>query len=182
MLGAVHVFAEEVAEEGGGGLELVLPHTYELIAGLIAFGFVFLAIRLWAWPAISRMLENRQQAIAAQLQEAEQSKTEAQGLLDDYRKQLDEAKSEAGRIIEEARQTAEQLRGETVDRANAEAEQILTRARQEAETEKERALADARNEVANITIDLTERLVGENLDQDRQRRLVEQYLTELENR
>ncbi len=66
--------------------------------------------------------------------------------------------------------------------ATAEADQILTRARQEAETEKERALADARNEVANITIDLTERLVGENLDEERQRRLVEQYLTELEGR
>ena len=74
------------------------------------------------------------------------------------------------------------MRDETAQRATAEAEQIVTRARQEAETEKERALADARNEVANITIDLTERLVGENLDEERQRRLVEQYLTELEGR
>ena len=86
------------------------------------------------------------------------------------------------RIIDEARQTAEQLRGETAERASAEADQILARARQEAENEKERALADARNEVANITIDLTERLVGESLDEEGQRRLVEQYLSELEGR
>ena len=179
MIG-VQILAAEAEE--GGRLDLLLPALPELIAGIIAFTFVFIAIRLWAWPAINRMLEARQQAISGQLQEAEQSKVEAQSLLDDYRKQLDEAKSEASRIIDEARQTAEQLRGETAERASAEADQILARARQEAETEKGRALADARNEVANITIDLTERLVGESLDEEGQRRLVEQYLSELEGR
>ena len=92
MIG-VQILAAEAEE--GGRLDLLLPALPELIAGIIAFTFVFIAIRLWAWPAMNKMLEARQQAISGQLQEAEQSKVEAQSLLDDYRKQLDEAKGEA---------------------------------------------------------------------------------------
>ncbi len=134
----------------------------------------------WAFPAINRSLENRQQAISGQLKEAEERKTEAQSLLDDYRAQLADAKNEANRIIEEARAQAEGVRSDLVAKAQAEAEQIVTRAREEAINEKTRALQAARQEVATLSIDLAERVVGESLDGDRQRGLVERYLAELE--
>jgi len=106
---SVILAAEE--EEAGGGLELLLPPTAELIAGIIAFAVVFFFMWKWAWPAINRSLENRQQAIGGQLKEAEATKVEAQSLLDDYRSQLAEAKGEANRIVEEARARAETVRG-----------------------------------------------------------------------
>ena len=151
--------------EGGGGLDLLLPATNELIAGIIAFAIVFFFIRLWAWPAIDRSLENRRQAISGQLEDAEKAKVEAETLLEDYRKQMEEARAKGAEIIEEARVTAEQLKSDIVAKANAEAEQIVAKAREEG---------------ANLSIDLAERVVGQSLDRETQLGLVQRYLAELE--
>jgi F-type H+-transporting ATPase subunit b len=170
--------AEEEAEEGN--IALVLPETYELIAGVIAFGIVFFFVWKWAFPAINRSLENRQQAISGQLKEAEAAKVEAQSLLDDYRAQLADAKGEANRIVEEARAQAEAVRSEVVSRSEAEAEEIVAKARTDAASEKTRALQEARREVAGLSIDLAEKVVGESLDREAQQGLIERYLDDLE--
>lgn len=170
--------AEEEAEEGN--IALVLPETYELIAGVIAFGIVFFFVWKWAFPAINRSLENRQQAISGQLKEAEAAKVEAQSLLDDYRAQLADAKGEANRIVEEARAQAEAVRAELVSRSEAEAGEIVAKARADAASEKSRALQEARREVTGLSIDLAEKVVGESLDREAQHGLIERYLADLE--
>lgn len=175
---SVILAAEE--EEAGGGLDLLLPPTSELIAGIIAFTVVFFFMWKWAWPAINRSLENRQQAIGGQLKEAEATKVEAQSLLDDYRSQLAEAKGEANRIVEEARARAETVRSDLVAKAETEANQIVVKAREDAANEKARALQEARREVADLSIDLAEKVVGENLDREAQHGLIERYLADLE--
>ncbi len=72
------------------------------------------------------------------------------------------------------------MRQDIVAKANAEAEEIVGKARQEAATERERALEEARQEVANLSVDLAERLVGQSLDRKAQLGLVSQYLDDLE--
>lgn len=168
------------AEEGDGGVSLLLPATPELIAGIIAFAIVFFFIWRWAVPAIDKSLEDRQRAIAGQMQEAEQTMAEAERLLEDYRAQMAQAREKENELIEEARAEAEQIRADLIAKANADAEQIVQRARQDAEAERAQVLADARSEVANLSIDLAERVVGANLDQETQRGLVERYIQELE--
>jgi F-type H+-transporting ATPase subunit b len=176
MLNAASSVILAAEEEGGGGIDLLLPATAELIAGIIAFATVFFFMWKWAWPAINRSLENRQQAISGQLKEAETAKVEAQSLLDDYRSQL----AEANHIVEEARARAETVRSDLVAKAETEADQIVTKAREDAANEKARALQEARREVADLSIDLAERVVGENLDREAQHGLIERYLADLE--
>jgi F-type H+-transporting ATPase subunit b len=180
MLNAATSILLAAEEEGGGGIDLLLPATSELIAGIIAFGVVFLFIWKWAWPAINRSLESRQQAIGGQLKEAEATKLEAKSLLDDYRAQMADAKAEAGRIVDEARAQAETVRSDLVAKAEAEAGQIVGKAREDAANEKARALQEARQEVADLSIDLAEKVVGENLDRAAQHGLIERYLADLE--
>lgn len=172
--------AAEEAENGEGGLEILLPATSELIAGIIAFAIVFFFIWRFAGPAINRALEQRQAAISGQIEEAEKAKAEAESLLADYKAQLAEAKAEGNRIVEEARETAEQLRADTVSKAEEEAEQIRAKAREEAEAEKSRALAEARSEVGDISVDLAGRIVGESLDRQAHQELINRYLADLE--
>ena len=160
-LSTVLILAAEEAEEGDN-LALVLPEPYELFAGIIAFGIVFFFVWKWAFPAIDKMLEDRQRAIKGQMEDAEATKAEAQSLLN------------------EARESAEAMKNDIVAKAQAEAEQIATKARSDAATERDRALASAREEVANLSIDLAERVVGENLDRTAQLGLVERYLADLE--
>jgi F-type H+-transporting ATPase subunit b len=179
LLFATILFAEE-GEESTSNVALVLPETAELIAGIIAFAIVFFFVWRWALPTLSKTLENRQKAVAGQLTEAERAKKEAESLVADYKAQLAEAKTDANRIVEEARDAAEQMKSDIVTKAEDEASQILSKARTEAESEKSRALAEARTEVGEISVDLAGKIVGESLDAEAHQDLVERYLSDLE--
>ncbi len=172
--------AAEETDSGEGGLEILLPATSELIAGIIAFAIVFFFVWRYAVPAINRALEQRQAAIAGQIQEAEKAKAEAESLLSDYKAQLADARNEANRIVEEARQDAEQVRADVIAKAEEEAAQIRAKAREDATAEKERALSDARTQVGDISVDLAGRIVGESLDAQAHRELIDRYLADLE--
>ena len=167
-------------ESDSGGLEILLPPIEELIAGIIAFSIVFFFIWRFAVPGINRMLEQRQAAIAGQIEDAEKAKTEAESLLSDYRGQLAESKAEGNKIVEEARQTAEEMKAEILAKAEAEAEQIRAKAREDAAGEKARALADAKSQVGDISVDLAGKIVGESLDADAHKALIDRYLSDLE--
>jgi F-type H+-transporting ATPase subunit b len=169
-----------VAQEEGSGLDLLLPPIPELVAGIVAFAIVFSFIWRFAAPALNRLLEQRQAAISGQIAEAEKAKSEAESLRRDYQAQLDQAKTEANRIIDEARETADQMRADIVARAETEAEQIREKAREEAAAEKSRALAEARSQVGNISVDLAEKIVGESLDAEAHQSLIDRYLADLE--
>lgn len=180
ILAQILPIAAEEAENGEGGLDILLPPTNELIAGIIAFAVVFFFIWRYAVPAINRALEQRQAAIAGQIADAEKAKTEAETLLADYKAQLAEARAEANRIVEEARDDAEQVKADIVSKAEQEADQIRAKAREEAMAEKERALSEARSEVGDISVDLAGRIVGESLDAQAHRELIDRYLADLE--
>ena len=167
------------AEEEASGADLLIPDLRELGAGIIAFAIVFFFIWKWAIPAFNEMLENRQKAIKADLEAAESEKAEAAALKEDYANQLSGAREEATRIVEEARQAGESARADIVARAEGEAEEIKARAHQELDAERERAMGAMRREVAGLSLDVAEKLVGETLDRSGQQALVDQFIDEL---
>jgi F-type H+-transporting ATPase subunit b len=167
-------------EGGGSAADLLLPAWPELVAGIIAFSIVFVFVRIWVWPSLTKTIEQRQTAMQGQYSEAEKAKQEAESLLTDYRAQLADSKAEGNRIIEEARGTAEQMKSEVLAKAQADADQLLEKAREEADAEKDRALADARKEVGSISVDLASQIVGESLDADTHQALINRYLADLE--
>ena len=173
------VAAEEAAESGG--LDLLLPATSELVAGIIAFAIIFYFMWRWVVPTLSATLARRQEAERSRLEAAESTKEEAEQLASQYREQLAGAKDEGARIVDEARQDAESVRAETIARAQQEADEIVARARDEANAEAARALEEARSTVANLSVDLAEKVVGRSLDREAQMGLVEDYLEELES-
>jgi F-type H+-transporting ATPase subunit b len=173
-----YILAASEGEESA--VELLLPAWPELIAGIIAFSLVYFFVWRWVWPSLNKMMETRQAAIAGQMTEAEKAKTEAESLRSDYQSQLADARAEGSRMIEEARQSAEQMKVDIVAKAEADAEQIRARAREEAAGEKERALTEARSQVGEISVDLAGKIVGESLDQKAHQALIDRYLADLE--
>ena len=169
-----------IAAEEKSGLFLILPAPEELVWGTVTFAVLAVLIWRFAGPAIRRSLDARQAAIAGSIEDAEKAKTEAQSLLEDYRQQLAQSQAESNRIIDEARRTAEAIRTDTISRANVEAEEIRQKAREDAATEVDRARESLRSEVANLSVDLAERVVQQSLDRETQLGLVERYLEELE--
>ena len=180
FLNALAVLAQE-EDESSSNVDLVLPETAELMAGIIAFSIVFFFIWKWAWPTINKTLEQRQAAMTGRIQEADRTKAEAESLLADYKSQLSEAKTEGNRIIEDARVTAEQMKSDLLLKAESEADNIRGKAREDAASEKSRALADARSQVGDISVDLAGKIVGESLDAEAHQALIDRYLADLES-
>lgn len=169
------------AEEGEvrDGLDLVLPPVEELIWGALAFVVVFGILAKVAFPKIRQMVEAREREIVGNLEEAEAARNEAKGQLDEYKKQLAEARAEANKIIEEARQSAEQVRKDIIAKAEGEADQIVSRASEQIEAERNRTMSELRGEVAALAVQLAEKVVLGEIDQSRRKQLVDSYISEV---
>jgi F-type H+-transporting ATPase subunit b len=172
------VVAQEQVEETNEPKDLY-PHLNELVVGAIAFGVLFFFVWKWVLPRLGRVLEERRQAIQGSLEEAEKARRDADQLLAQYEQRLRDAGSEAGRIIEEARKTAEQMRKDLLARAEEEANQMVARAQEEVRGERDRAIQSLRRQLAEASVELAGRVVGETLDRDRHVRLVEQYIDDV---
>ena len=172
------ILATEAADEGEG-IDLLIPESSELIAGVIAFGIIFFFVWKWVLPTLKTTLENRQAAIKSDLEAAEAAKVEAESLREDYRNQLASARDEASEIVESSRQAGESVKADIVARAEAEAESIKERAQDELAAERDRASAAIRREVVSLSLDVAEKVVGQSLDRDGQQALVEQYIDDL---
>jgi F-type H+-transporting ATPase subunit b len=151
----------------------------ELIVGAIAFAIVFFFMWKWVLPRVNQMLEERRRRIQADLEKAEQTRREAEQLLARYEEQLKEARGEANRIVEDARKTAESMRKDMLAKAEDEARQVVGRAQQEIRSERDRTFEELRRDVADLTVDLASRVIGQALDRRRHGKLVEEYIAEL---
>ncbi len=157
----------------------ILPATNELVIGGLAFLILLVAMYKFAFPAIQNGMNARTQKIRDNLDEAERTKSEASRILEDYQRQLADAKSESARIIDEARQTAEQMRRDLMVRAEAEVTELRDRTRSEIDAAQQRAVADLRDQVSQLAIGAAEVVVQKNLDRDTNRALVERYIEQV---
>ena len=167
-----------VAEGGGegGSSNPILPATNEIIWGGISFVILLVLMYKVGYPAIKKGMEARADKIRDSLAEADKAKSEAQSVLDEYRRQLADAKNEAGRIVEEARQAADKMRQDLRKQAEAEVAEIKSRAQEDITAQATRTMADLRARVALLSIELAEKVVEKNLDKDTNRALVESFI------
>jgi F-type H+-transporting ATPase subunit b len=193
--------AEEIAEENGaehadvecipilveGGTvdecheapSPILPPLNELIWGSLSFVILFFLLAKFAFPSIKKGMEGRSERIRTDLQQAESAKADAQRVLEEYRAQLADAKTEAGRIIEEARQQADALKRDQEQRVQGELSAMRERAASDVEAARNQALADLRNDVAQLVSEGVDRVVRGGIDPATQQRLVEEYINSL---
>ena len=174
--------AEETAEHGAeeaSGLALVLPAIDELIWGTVAFIIVLGFLSKVAFPKIKQSLEAREQQIQGDLESAEKAKADATRELEQYRAQVADARSEGNRIIEEARQSAEQVRKDLIAKVETEAQGITQRAQEQISAERDRTLRDLQQQIADLSIELASKVVGRSIDPASQRDLVDAYIKEV---
>jgi F-type H+-transporting ATPase subunit b len=175
MLAALILAAEEADPK-----RFVLPHGDELIWGIIAFTLLFTFLAWKVFPMVNKMLAERAAKIRAGFEASEKSKLEADRLLDQYRKQLDEARGDAQKIIEEAKRTAESLRKDLVEKAERESQEIVNRARADVAGEADRARQQLRAELANLSLELARRVIERELAQpETAREFVDRTIQEL---
>jgi len=163
--------------EGGGGV-------YDMNTGLsvwtlIVFaGLVFL-LGKFAWGPILKMVDEREKGIQSALDQAAASNAEAAKLLEQHKAQIADARRQASELIAEGRSAGETVRKEIEEKARVEAQSILDRAKSEIERERDAALETLRKESVELALAAASRLMQENLDQAKDRAIVERYLAEL---
>jgi F-type H+-transporting ATPase subunit b len=161
----------------------LLPHLSELIVGGIAFVLLFLFLRAKVFPVFEKTYAERRDAIEGGMERASAAEEEAKEVLAQYREQLADARHEAARLREDAREQGAQIIAEMREQAQAEARRITDQAHQQIEADKVQALQQLRQQVGSLATDLAGRIVGESLEDDaRQRRVVDRFLDELETR
>jgi len=159
----------------------LVPNLTELIIGAISFFIVFGALAKILIPRITKLLAERTDLIEGGLARSEQAQEEANRVLAQYKEQLDEARHEASRMREEAREQGAQIIAEMRQQAEAEARRIAESAQAQIESERQQALTSLRAEVGTLATELASRIVGESLsDQALQGRMVDRFLDELE--
>jgi F-type H+-transporting ATPase subunit b len=157
----------------------ILPEGKEILWGGISFVLVMIILAWKGWPAIKAGLKAREDRIRGDLERAEQARVEAETSLEEYRHQLAEARNDAGRIIEEARQQAEQVRRDLIAKAETDAAELRARATEDVRLATQRAMSDLQGKMAELSIELAEKVVHANLDRERQLALIENYINEV---
>ena len=162
------------------GSFLITPNVGLMIWTLLLFGISMYILWKLAFPRISEALDKRQHAIEDSIDHAERVRHEADELLAEYRERLREARTQAEDILDRARKTGEATERIAQEQAEQRRDQLMEQTRREIETETRRAIQDIRREVADLTVLATEKVTRKVLDEDDQRRLVEDALRELD--
>lgn len=166
------------------GIDLgpLLPeHLSELIAGIVLFAIIYVAVWKFVVPKFEETYAERSAEISGGIEKAEAAQAQAAQALAEYKAQLAEARSEAAKIREDAKAQAVAAAAEIREGAQAEADRMLANARIQIQAERVAVVAQLRGEIGGLATELAGRIVGEALDEDeRARRTVDRFLAELE--
>jgi len=170
------------SSEGGGGLgqELILPKIGTIFWTLITFILMLVILRKYAWGPLLGAVEVREKSIADSLEQARKDREEADALMQEHRDLVAQARRERADALAQGQRDAEKVGAEILEEARRQREQVLKQTEEQVQS----AIAQARAEMRGITADLAikaaEKLLVKNLDDAKQRELVESYLTDLE--
>lgn len=172
-------------EPAGGVPEEFTPfsiNTGLIFWTLLVFSLLLVVLWKFGWPSILKSVEDREARIAQQLDDAERANADAARLLEEHRKALSDARAEAQEIVARANAVAQKEREQLLAQARVEQDQLLERARRDIEAEKEKAILALRREAVDLSIAAASKLVEANLDDEANRRLALEYLSNLETK
>lgn len=160
----------------------VLPHTAEIIVGLVAFLLLLFILRKYVVPRFEQVYQERTDKIEGGLQRAEEAQAEANRMREEYRQQLAEVRVEAAKIRDDARADAEGIRQEVLAQAREESDRIIAAGREALAAERTALVRELRTELGALSVELASRIVGESLaDEARRSGTVERFLASLES-
>ena len=163
------------AEEPASGLQI---NFFWIIVSALNFIVLFVILSVFALGPLKRMLEERRARIEEGLRDAEQARRDRESAESERVAALQEARREANEILARAQKVAQETRDADIAATKADLERLRERAAADIEAEKVRAIAEVRNEVADLALRAAGKVVGETLNGERERRLVSEFLTE----
>jgi len=162
-----------------------IAHSLELDWGLIVTQIIGFLLALWilkafAWKPLLKMLDDRRQKIVGDINEAENIKSDANKVLDEYHSKLRDIEIEARSKIQEAVSDGNRIASEIREQAREESRQILARSREELTRDIARARVQLRDDMADMAIRAAEKIISTKLDGSEQRKILDDFLREVD--
>lgn len=159
-----------------------LVPNFTFVVELVAFVIILWILGKYVIPPINKAMGARQEAIRKQFEELEQAKADARAAEESFKTQLTEARHEAAKIREDAREQGAAIIADMRKQAQDESDRIVKHARAQLDAERQQAVQQLRSEVGSMATDLAARIVGESLEDDERRgRTVERFIASLES-
>ena len=151
-----------------------------LISQIVNFTLLAVLLYFLAYKPILRMLDERSARIKQGLDDAEQASRRAAEMEKEFEQRLADARKEGQEIVAQATQMSEKARQEILATAREEARAQVDKAKEEISRERDLAMAELRQQVADLSLSISEKVIGESLDQQRQRDLIAEFLEQTE--
>ncbi|MGB8656391.1 MAG: F0F1 ATP synthase subunit B [Candidatus Zixiibacteriota bacterium] len=152
----------------------------QVITQIIGFLIAVILLKKFAWKPLLSMLEERRSRIKAEFDGIDEQKRINQKLLADYEAKLKEIDALARVKIQEGAREGEKMAGEIKETARREAREIVAKTKEDIQRDLEKAKVQLRDDVVQMTLSLTEKLIGEKLDEERDKKLISRLADELE--
>lgn len=160
-------------------MDIIIPNTTEMWVNIVAFLVLFFVLGKFAFPPVTKMLDERAEKIRESLEKAEDTRVEAERLLEEYKAQMAAARAEAAQVIEQGRKVAESMRAEILAKAREEAEAEKAKAVAAITAEKESAMAEIKGEVADLAVAVAGKVIGSSLSKADHEALIDKFLAEV---
>lgn len=161
-------------------LKIVNPMTSTIFWLIVVFIILFIVLWKFALKPVNKMITKRQEEIRASIDNADRQKTEGQQYLDEQKMQLDSARAEAKNIIEEGKAEARKIKDEIEKKATAKSKAMLDSGLEEIKAERQKSVEAVKDQIVDIAMNATEKIIMKNLSEEEHKRLVEESLKEFQ--
>lgn len=164
-----------------GTINPLLPKNYDVVWSSVCLVVILILFWKFVLPKFQAVIEERRANIEGGLERAKNTQSEARILLERYNEQLAEARSDAQRIRDEAREQGQQIIEQMKEVAQKESDRIIDNGQQQLQAQKQQLITELRSEVGRVAIDLAEKIMNEQLSDDLRRSdSIDKFLTELD--
>ena len=150
-----------------------------IIWTIVIFILLLLVLKKFAWKPLIDSLNKREQTIKDSVDKAEHLRQEAENMFEEHKKLLSKADEESRKIINEGKSYAEKVKNELVSKTNEETSRMIKQAKEEIEREKLSALNDLKSEIADLAVKAAGKIIEENLDQKKQKKIIDGFIKQI---
>jgi F-type H+-transporting ATPase subunit b len=162
-------------------MNLITPDTGLLFWMVLIFGIVFFILAKWGFPAITGMVDKRNEHISESLRLADEARERMEKLSEEQQALIAQTRQEQGRILKEAAQARSEILAQAKADAQAQTAEMVQKAREQIENERETAMRDIRRQVALLSVDVAEKVLRSRLESDsEQQALISRLAAEAE--
>ena len=160
-------------------LDVISVNVWQILIALINLIILFLILKKFLFKPVQKMLKEREDELNGQYDKANETLKEAKSAKEEYEARLNGAKLEADDIIKNATDNAAKRSQKIIEGATDEADAIVSRAKTQAELEKKRAQKEIKNEIADVSSLIAEKLLAREINGEDQKRLIDSFIDEL---